>query len=207
MVLDSLSMMILDSIQTLSMRKINLFCLVLAFMACSSSMSAQIDIKISPLGLLFGSPDVSVEYLANEQIGLELLGGVDYGVVFGSGAFNRNNRLTKSGARVRLLGKYYFETNKGGDTWYAGIYAGHRWRTITPGENNITSAGSTQATFTSGIHGGYKFVLDSNIVFDLGLGAGRVFSDAISSQNSTSGAVISSFGLDTFIKLEMGYRF
>ena len=148
-----------------------------------------------------------MDYILNDQLSVEFLAGVDYGVVFGTGLLNRANRLTKSGLRLRLLGKYYFETDKGGDTWYAGIYVGPRWRTVTPDEDNVTNSGWTQATFTTGVHGGYKFVLNSNILFDLGLGLGRSFSDRVRSQNPTSGAVISSLGLDSFVRLEMGYRF
>jgi hypothetical protein len=189
------------------MRKATFFILFTSCLFCFTAVMGQIDVKLNPIGLLFNSPDVSVDYILNEQLSVELLAGVDYGVVFGSGLLNRANRLTKSGLRIRLLGKYYFETDKGGDTWYAGVYVGPRWRTVTPDEDNVTNPGWTQATLTSGIHGGYKFILNSNIIFDLGLGLGRTFSDRIRSQNPTSGAVISSIGLDSFVRLEMGYRF
>ena len=189
------------------MRKTSFFILFISSLFCCTIATGQVDLKINPTGLLFNSPDVSVDYILNEQLSVELLAGVDYGTVFGSGLVTRANRLTKSGLRLRLLGKYYFKTDKGGDAWYAGIYAGPKWRTVTPNEDNVTNAGWTQATLTTGIHGGYKFVLNSNIIFDLGLGLGRSFSDRVSSQNSTSGAVIASFGLDSFVRLEMGYRF
>ncbi len=189
------------------MRKTTFFISFILCLFCCASATSQIDVKINPIGLLFNSPDVSVDYICNEQLSIEFLVGVDYGNVFGSGLINRANRLTKSGLRLRLIGKYYFTTDKGGDTWYTGVYTGPRWRTVTPTEDNVTNPGWTQATLTAGIHGGYKFVLDSNIIFDLGLGLGRSFSDRIRSQNPTSGAVIAGFGLDSFVRLEMGYRF
>ena len=174
---------------------------------CIANVSAQIDVKLNPFGLLFNSPDLSAEYVINDQIGIEGLAGIDYGTLLGSGALNTANRLGKSGYRFRIAAKYYFEENKGGDTWYAGLYAGANSRTATPSENATTAVGWSESFITTGIHGGYKFVLKSNIVFDLGMGFGRNFSEKLSILNTVNGSFLSSLGLNSFLRLEMGYRF
>lgn len=187
--------------------KATFFSLFLAFAFCIPNLSGQIDVKVNPFGILFNSPDVSAEYIANEQIGIELLAGVDYGTLLGSSSLSESNRLNKSGYRFRIAGKYYFEKDKGGDTWYAGIYAGANSRTATPSVNASSAIGWSESGINTGIHGGYKFVLNSNIIFDLGMGFGRIFSERLSFIDPVSGTFLSSFGLNSFLRLEMGYRF
>ena len=174
----------------------------------TANISAQIDVKLSPINLIFNSPNVSAEYIVNEHIGIELLVGVDYGTVVGSDNISEMNRLTKSGYRFRMLGKYYFREIKGGDGWYTGLYTGVRSRTDRPSQIVTTAVGRSESLFETGIHGGYKFVLNTNIVFDLGAGFGRSFAQKLSITRFTSVNNFSSrFALNSFLKLEMGYRF
>ena len=44
----------------------------IAFLFIVSKLSAQTELKVNPLGLLFGSPDISAEFRLNDNMGLEL---------------------------------------------------------------------------------------------------------------------------------------
>ena len=40
---------------------------------------AQMEVKLNPIGTLFGSPDLSGEYIVNENFGTELTLGLEMG--------------------------------------------------------------------------------------------------------------------------------
>ena len=177
-------------------------CLVGAFIFSSN---AQIDLKINPLGLLFGSPDLSGEYLVSEDFGVELSAGILFGKVLTS-------ELNKSGYSIRLSGKYYFNIEDGCDKFYAGLYLGPRSRSTTGdavdlGNGTFYEPGAKISAFAGGISFGYKWVSESNVVFELGAGFGRAFGDKITVNDENNPESIDGLGVDGFGVLSVGYRF
>ena len=81
------------------------FCLTLAFL--SGQLSAQTEIKISPIALLAGVGALSVEQVLTPSWGLDL------DVLAGSETFVAN-----------FSGKYYFEPRYGADRFHVGIFTG-----------------------------------------------------------------------------------
>jgi len=182
--------------------------IVLALFAFGFTTSqAQIDVSINPLGLLFSNPDLSAEYIVNENIGVELTLGAVYGKTAALG-LGEEFRLSKSGYKVRLSGKYYFKPNNGGDRFYAGVYLGPR-STKQTGDSAVWGEdyGYKVSAFTAGVNLGFKWVGDNGIVFEIGGGAGRAFGNKIEFIDPDgSNPVVEGFGIDGFGKLSVGYR-
>jgi len=169
------------------------------------SSQAQIDLKINPLGLLFSSPDLAAEYLVSEDLGVELSAGIVFGKELASD-------LDKSGYRVRLSGKYYFNIEDGCDKFYAGIYLGPRSRKtsgelVDLGNGNSYEPGAKISAFSFGFLAGYKWVSDSGVVFEIGGGLGRAFGDKITYNDSNNPTTIDGLGIDGVGVLSIGYRF
>ncbi len=176
---------------------LSLFC-VLTF-----KIQAQTELKINPLGLLFSSPDLSVEFAAAENIGVEPFLGVSFLKLTVDGDGYKSN-----GFNYGVNGKYYFNPDKGIDKFYAGIY-------MRGGNSKYTGQGSNSGDSFSrnyvglGLSLGYKWVSRQNIVFDVGAGIGRKlvnkYTDASSSNVDLSGITI--LNLDGFFRFGVGYRF
>lgn len=77
------------------------------FVLSTQLLSAQVDVKISPIPLLFGVGAVSVEYALAPSWGLDadILAGADF---FGA----------------NLSGKFYFDPQKGIDRFHVGAFIG-----------------------------------------------------------------------------------
>ncbi len=186
------------------MKKLNL---LFAFaMLFSVSLSAQVDVKINPIGALFNSPDVSAEYNINEDIGVELTVGLEYGNV-GLISGIEEVEYKKSGYKVRLSGKYYFGPEDGCDKFYAGLYLGPRSFSVNDDDGDAFDVGYKQSAFTAGLLGGFKWVSSRNIIFEIGIGAGRAFNEKIVLNDDTNTVTIPTLGLDFIGTLAVGYRF
>lgn len=169
--------------------------------AISNTTVAQIELKINPIGLLFNSPDLSAEYIVNEDIGLEFGLGFEYGT-------QNLTDLKKSGFNVFLAGKYYFSPDDGADKFYAGAYLRPRTRKFTDDDNDGFDFGYKQSAFAAGILVGYKWVGARGILFELGFGAGRAFGDKITYNDSNNNSEeVDGFGVDILGRLAVGYRF
>ena len=98
--------------------------LILSFLALSlARITAQTEIKISPIPLLFGVGALSVEQGISESFGL------DGDIVFGDGFFG-----------VNLSGKYYFDPKLGLDKFHIGAFLG------TIGADNTVGIGFLAGT-------------------------------------------------------------
>ncbi len=187
------------------MKKLSFLTLTFALLFCVTTLNAQFEVKINPIGFLFNSPDLSAEYLINDDIGVELVIGADYGTIVGTGL--TGDELRKSGFRLRAIGKYYFSPNDGTDAWYAGVYLGPRQRTVSGNSDSLFDSGWKQTAFTAGFTGGYKWVTAKGIIFELGLGIGRAFNDEFTFNDSTNTTTQDGFGIDGFGRASVGYRF
>ena len=176
-----------------------LLTLVAAVMAFAT-VFGQTEVKINPVGALFSSPDVSVEFAVSEAIGIEPYIGANWNKI------TVNDVAYKStGVGYGLNGKYYFGPDKGIDKFYAGLY-------LRGGSSKFKSDSSSsnfnRDRLSLGLSLGYKWVSSKNIVFEIGAGLGRKL---YSKYSNTSGTVdvskIPLLNLDGFFKFAVGYRF
>ncbi|MFK8006096.1 MAG: DUF3575 domain-containing protein [Saprospiraceae bacterium] len=177
-----------------------LILLALFAYATSSTTIAQIELKINPIGLLFNSPDLSAEYIVNEDIGVEFGLGLEYGT-------QALTDYDRSGFNVFVAGKYYFSPDDGADKFYAGAYLRPRSRKITDNDDDGFDFGYKQSAFAAGVLIGYKWVGARGILFELALGGGRAFGDKFTWNDGDNSGEADGFGVDFLGRLAVGYRF
>ncbi|NNC82970.1 MAG: DUF3575 domain-containing protein [Flavobacteriales bacterium] len=165
----------------------------------------EVELKINPVGALFGFFDVAGEYMVNENFGAEL----SLGLVTGKATTVdvEGADPTKSGFGVMGYGKYYFSPDQGCDRFYAGVYLRQRSWKVEDGDNEDYAA-FKRSIVGAGIGVGYKVVGDSGILFEIGFGIGR----AISEKNewvdeNNEGGEFPNLGVDGIGRLAVGYRF
>lgn len=188
------------------MKKI-LFIPILLFFFNTSQ--AQIDVKLNPLGILFSSPDLSVEYILNENFGIEATLGADFGNVAGSGLLDPEAQIKKNGYKLRISGKYYFKPSNGGDRFYAGAYLGPRATGFSGNESFWGyDPGYKTSAFTVGILFGFKWAADNGLIFEIGAGGGRAFAQKTTFNEPDLNTFTDiGFGVDFVGTLAIGYRF
>lgn len=117
---------------------------ILLFAITVFHLKAQVEVKLSPVPLLFGDIALSVEGAVGESFGLDGDLWVGSGDTFdGNVAFN-------------FSGKYYFNPEKRIDKFHVGVFLGVQ--NTAPGLGFLI---------------GYKWVSSKNVVFELGGGIGR----------------------------------
>jgi hypothetical protein len=184
--------------------KKNLFSLVLLFWVFTCT--AQMELKINPLGTLYSKPTLSVDVPFSEFISIEPSVGLSF-----NNSILVDEDFASKGRNYGLNGKFYLNPSKGCDRLYTGIYVRGDRSEFTGKDVN---AGATYSCHFSalGFSFGYKLVSKQNIVFDFGLGFGRKlnFKETVPSSSSTGIIVINSSESaysDGFMRLAVGYRF
>jgi hypothetical protein len=170
------------------------------FLTLSITASAQLELKVNPLGLFFGDYSVSAEFGLAEDIGLEPFAGL----------FTASNDLGSSdykltAGRFGAMGKYYFSPKDGIDGFHAGLYtrfATGTWKLEEDGSNLTDETDYTR--FSLGILIGQKWVSKSGLIIELNFGAGRAFVNEIDGEDLTDLALLD---LDLLLRLMVGYRF
>jgi len=166
---------------------------------------AQIDVKINPLGLLFGSPDLSADFALSDKFSVE--GGLGLNL----GKFSINDvSYKRNGVSFFAAGRTYFNPEAGADKFGLGIYA--RAKNIRSKVDVGESANNyTRNRFALGFMVGWKWVSDSNIVFEIDLGAGRAFVNKIKYDDPDASTLniddIPSLNIDVLVRFAVGYRF
>ncbi|MBL7826520.1 MAG: DUF3575 domain-containing protein [Saprospiraceae bacterium] len=159
------------------------------------NLNAQTEVKINPLGLLFGSPDVSAEFRLSNSAGLEPFVG-----------FTSKNwaggDLKYTAVNAGAAFKYYFNPQRGFDRFYAGAYTRFNNGTV---RDVISDSEGGYTRLSLGFMIGQKWVSKKNVVFELGFGVGRAF---INNLNDDDGTIADfTFDLDLMGRLAIGYRF
>ena len=173
----------------------------LALIVTVATLQAQTELKINPIGALFASPDISLEFGVNENIGIEPFIGLSFPSLTVDGT-----KYKSTGLGYGVHGKYYFGGDKGLDKFYGGIF-------LRGGNTKFTTSTSSNDKFTRsrlgvGFELGYKWVSSQNIVFELGAGIGRkIYSKYSDASNSVNTANIPLLNLDGFFRFNIGYRF
>jgi len=129
---------------------------IVAFMLFVTYGFSQIEVKINPIGLLFGQIPLSAEYIINDNIGAEVTAGY---------YFNNFGDFTETtdskGFVTNVLFKYYFKPEDGGDKFYVFPYFRYASRSWTFTDNNQEIKG-TYTAIGGGFGAGYKIVAETS---------------------------------------------
>ena len=175
-----------------------------------SNASAQLDIKVGPVGLLFSNLNVGIEYGVSENWGIELTPGLDWKAL----NLLDNDEIDFKGNifKVGLNGRYYFNPNeKGLNGFYAGVYTRYGGGKYSGTDTSTDEKYEFTSTRLAGgfLLGGKIVARNERLIFDLGLGFGRAFIHKYEDPNGTDEADLSNvpfFNFDLPINLKIGYR-
>jgi len=133
---------------------------------------SQFEVKVNPIGLLWGNMDLSGEYILNDNMGAE----AEFAYYFKQDdLFGTTVTNSKSSRFVGILSyKYYFKPEDGGDKFYAFPYFRYKSSKFSITDNAVDYDISYTALGV-GFGLGYKWVATSGLLFDLGVGAGKNF--------------------------------
>ena len=169
----------------------------------------KFEAKINPLGLFFGVPEISGEYIVSDHFATELTLGFAFGKSTISGSVGNNNseKPDQSGFGIKAAAKYYFNPDEGADGWYGGIYLRQESTSLSY-SNTYKNYDYKSSIFAGGVEFGKKWVWDSGFLIELGAGVGRPFSETRKFTNSNSEYNVNyELGVDFTGKFAVGYRF
>lgn len=178
----------------------------LLFLGSFFVTNAQVDVTLNPVNLFRVRGDLSAEFGATKDVGVEAIAQylTPSGIILDAIGYEKG-----VGGGVAVLGKYYFKPSEDGlDRFNIGLYTNYKAINYTAKEDSNLPDGERRA-FSGGIYFGYKSVSKRNIVFDIGFGLGRYFKNDYQDING-EGLDISSIpyiNFDWFGKLGVGYRF
>ncbi len=186
-----------------------IFLLTALTVITAGAVSAQVDIKAGPIGLVFKGFNTGLEVGVAPNVGIEVTAGYDWKKVPLLSEENLKGRVLKLGVN----GRYYFNpSEKKLDGFYAGVYsryAGGNYDFYNPKTEAPDSFKGTKAAI--GFLLGGKIVSKNNrIVFDLGFGLGRNLVHKYINKSSTVTADVSGIpfiNVDMPVNLKIGYRF
>lgn len=172
--------------------KKRLFATIAAVLFVVGASFAQIEVKVNPIGLLFGGISASGEYILNDNMGVE--------------ASLRLASTTLVDVKTTGFGagasyKYYFSPDKGADKFYVYGYLDY----VGGKGTDSASATLTYSRVAAGFGAGYKWVADSGLLFDIGFGIGRNLSSNWTWSDGQTTSI--NFPLDLNGKLAIGWRF
>lgn len=166
-----------------------------------------LEIKISPLRLIFGAFSPSVEYGYTDKIGFD----VEPSFVNFSTKITINgntNPLSAKGVGIQLAAKYYINPSKGLDKFSIGPYLSANSST---GESIDAKSNPYKFKVNNvglGVYFSYKWVKKSGLLFELALGGGA---NLIKNAKLLSGSILQSdiptSNFSTAARIGIGYRF
>jgi hypothetical protein len=143
---------------------------ILCLVALNTAV-AQVDVKVGPLGPLFGTFNLRSEFGLAKDFGLEATLGGSWNKI----NFEDSEDLRNSVLRAGVNGRYYFNpTDLGLDKFYVGLYTRY-----SSGKARSTAENSDEYNtnrFSGGFLFGFKtFSRNDRFLFDLNIGFGRAF--------------------------------
>lgn len=184
---------------------------ILAFlMVGAASVSAQVEVKLNPVGLLFGSVSGSAELLLGEQgsIGIEGIGGYKFPM---EGSLISETVGESTGFEVSALAKLYFNPDRGGDGYYFFPYIQYSSLNLDFNEDPYGDVEIAYTAFGAGIGGGWKFVGEPGLLVDIGAGIGRNFTETYDVDNASYEEEEDETGFflpfNFLVRASIGYRF
>lgn len=190
------------------MKAFKFFSLVALFTLCAlfTQTQAQVDVKINPIGALFGNPDLSTEFGLSENFGLE--GGL---LITNRKHSFLNTEYKRTGFGLFAAGKYYFNPEDGFDGFGVGMYSKFRSFNSETTDASITDNNYSRTRFAVGMLITWKWVGDNGISFGLDLGGGRAFVENIEFNNPETTTIteddVPALAIDAVMRLSIGYRF
>ncbi len=176
--------------------------LVFSFM-CLTQINAQVDVKISPLNLLFGNLAGSAEFGVAPNVGIETTLGHTWNKITIDGEEYKSSK-----PRFGVNARYYFNPNeKGLNNFYGAVYTRFSNAHLTRTSDSITG---NYKRVGAGFMFGYKLVSrNERLVFDFNLGFGRTLHNRISMKDSESVNLnnIPFVNWDIPGTISIGYRF
>ncbi len=180
--------------------KKSIFLVLLSMMSLAAM--AQVEVKVNPIGAIFNSPDLSIEYIVVDNFGVEGRIGYSWSNIDVNGAEYQGKGLVFIGG-----GRYYFNPNAGGDKFYLGAYTKFRNSKFTATLDDRTEEVKRQRLAVGSMLG-YK-ILSKNerISLDLNFGIGRalITKNTNASDDFLNNVAITK--LDLISTLAIGYRF
>ncbi len=159
-----------------------LIVLIIAVVGMTNISQAQLEVTTNPIGLLFNTYTLSVDYNLNQDFSVGL-DGIFMNTDFGTNSFYLNAK------------HYFFPTERGSNGIYIGAFGGQNsYEAFDYNGNDIQARTFTQVG--AGFMAGYKITSRKNIVLDFALGLGKNFGNEESYIN-----------VMPYFKTNVGYRF
>lgn len=163
-----------------------------------TSATAQVEVKLNPLGYLTGNYNISTE------VGITDFWGIEAKAKYFNKDINYFDEFVyrRGSVAIEAAGRHYPNPQEGMDRFYFGPYAKAKF-----GEREKEVEGTVQVIDNSrvaiGALTGFKWVTPSNITFDVGLGLGYAI------LNNTEGLRIPFLlaNMDLTTRVAVGYRF
>lgn len=188
------------------MKRLQFLGVAMCFLFASLSANAQFEVKINPIGALFQSPDVSVEYIVNDNFGVE--GKLGYAWANREVLGVTGSESKSQGVNLALLGKYYFNPDEGADRFYAGLYGKFGYASSkSDASSTFAIADYTQTRLALGALVGFKWVGGNGIVLDINFGVGRALLNNYNSDDPDIDNLLESIDIDAIGTIALGYRF
>lgn len=165
-----------------------------------SSSDESMEVKINPIGILFGSADIAVEKFMSENFGLE------GSISFNSRTFTAGSEEFKNtGFGVGVFGKYYFNPDRDCSKFYLAPYV--RFAT-SKGTSSVAGNNDLKNTrVAGGLMLGWKWVSSGKISIELGFGLGRAFVNNYDGPDQATIDLLEAFDIDAVGRFAVGYRF
>ncbi len=190
-----------------------LLAFVLFFFAATPAAFSQLEVKVNPLGIIWGGDiDVSIEYAVSPSFGIEAR------IPFRGGNLTiLDEKFSRFKTGGIISGKYYFNPELSADKFYAGMY-GKYINTSFNSEIANSTNNFKRNRFALGMLIGYKWVSNNGILFDINFGLGRALSTNYSFESDideneqidlTRGfeALSNLIKVDLVSSISVGYRF
>jgi len=188
------------------MKRITIPFLALFFLAASTTVQAQVDLKINPIGLLFSNLNVAAEFGVSENFGVELAPG------FAWNSLNLANDDDFKGSLVRVgvNGRYYLNPNeKGLNGFYIGAYTRYAGGSYKFEDDTETQKFNSTRFALGFLLGGKIVARNEKLLFDFGTGFGRALVYKFTDPNGTDEVDLSDIPFvnwDIPFYISIGYR-
>jgi hypothetical protein len=178
------------------MKKI--FLLIFVNILLQSTLLAQVEFKTNALGVLLKKPYLGVEYSFTEDFSMEVGVGAIYGKTI-------NGRL-RSGNNMLLAGKYYFDTMRGADRYFVGLYLRPQTLIIKNYEEDNFDNAYRNSGVATGFICGRKWATDS-VSLEVNFGLGKFFGESIYLNPNPTNIPLADIDVDIIFNINVGYRF
>lgn len=169
-------------------------------------LHAQLEVKLTPIEVFWGAPNLFVEYSPTENIGAEI------GVGFRNGSLTLEDiDFSRKGNIFFLAGKYYVSPTTTADGFGVGAYIKIKDIDYTAKNEDFQDQDFTNSSIGLGVLATYKYVSEMGILVGIDAGIGRNFRNKLKYDNTDKGTV--SLSAIPFVntsligRLVVGYRF